>query len=59
MAVSGKVIVTTVGVICITLLGIVYFIFVRQDGSVLATLCSAIGGIVGYYFGIAKAKEEK
>ena len=59
MVVSGKVIVTTVGVICITLLGIVYFIFVRQDGSVLATLCSAIGGIVGYYFGIAKAKEEK
>jgi ABC-type cobalt transport system substrate-binding protein len=59
MVVSGKVIVTTVGITCITLLGIVYFIFVRQDGSVLATLCSAIGGIVGYYFGIAKTKEEK
>ena len=59
MVVSGKVIVTTVGITCVTLLGIVYFIFVRQDGSILATLCSAIGGIVGYYFGIAKAKEEK
>lgn len=59
MVVSGKVIVTTVGITCITLLGIVYFMVVRQDGTVLATLCSAIGGVIGYYFGISKAKEEK
>jgi xanthosine utilization system XapX-like protein len=33
---------------CITTLGIVYFIFVRQDSTVLLSLSSIIGGIVGY-----------
>ena len=40
-----------VGVICLTALGITYFITIRQDGTVLLTLSSIIGGIVGYKIG--------
>jgi len=36
-----------VAVVCIAALGIVYFITVRKDGTVLATLCSVIGYLVG------------
>jgi len=44
-------IIKVVGVICLTALGITYFITIRQDGSVLLTLSSIIGGIVGYKIG--------
>ena len=40
-----------VGVICLTALGITYFITIRHDGTVLLTLSSIIGGIVGYKIG--------
>jgi len=53
---QDKYVLGTVGITCITALGIVYFIFVRQDGSVLATLCSAIGGIIGYLVGAKRRK---
>jgi len=33
----------------ITALGITYFIFIRQDGSVLLSLSSILGGLAGYY----------
>ena len=56
---NDKYIVLMTAIICITLLGIVYFITVRQDGSVLATLSTAIGGIVGYQLGKKKGKEEE
>ena len=35
----------------LTVLGVSYFYFVRQDGTVLLTLSSIIGGIVGYEIG--------
>lgn len=33
----------------ITALGITYFIFIRQDGTVLLSLSSILGGLIGYY----------
>ena len=38
-------------VICITVLGVVYFITIRQDSSVLLSLSSILGGIAGYEYG--------
>lgn len=35
----------------LTVLGVSYFYFVRQDGTVLLTLSSIIGGIVGHAIG--------
>ena len=35
----------------LTVLGVSYFYFVRQDGTVLLTLSSIIGGIAGYVMG--------
>jgi len=53
---SDNVVLGGISVVCITVLGVVYFIFVRQDGSVLATLCSTIGGILGYLIGSKRGK---
>jgi len=44
------------GIIGVTALGISYFAFVRQDGTVLLSLASVIGGIVGYAIGKRKAE---
>ena len=44
----NTVILLSVTVVCLTLLGVTYFIFVRQDSTVLLSLSSIIGGIVGY-----------
>lgn len=41
----------------ITLLGITYFIYIRQDGSVLLALSSILGGFIGYLFGKTSGKE--
>ena len=38
-------------IVCLTALGISYFYFIRQDGTVLLTLSSIIGGIAGYVVG--------
>ena len=38
-------------ILSVTALGIVYFITVRQDGTVLLSLCSIIGGLAGYWLG--------
>lgn len=46
-----------VAIVCVTVLGVVYFVTVRQDGTVLATLSSVIGGIVGYTIGKKKGGE--
>ena len=43
------------GIFGVTALGVTYFVVVRQDGSVLLTLCSVIGGLVGYKLGRKKA----
>jgi len=43
------------GIFGVTALGVTYFVMVRQDGSVLLTLCSVIGGLVGYKIGRKKA----
>ena len=51
--------VAIVAIIGITMLGVSYFIFIRQDGTVLFALSSIIGGIAGYRYGkkvAAKAK---
>ncbi len=44
-------IVTTVVACSIAALGITYFIFVRSDGTVLLSLASILGGLVGYRIG--------
>jgi len=43
-------------IICLTILGVTYFITVRQDSTVLLLLSSFIGGIAGYYFGKHKRR---
>jgi len=43
-------------IVCLTALGISYFYFIRQDGTVLLTLSSIIGGIVGHAIGKRKRK---
>jgi len=43
-------------IISLTILGVTYFITVRQDGTVLLLLSSLIGGIAGYYFGKHKRR---
>jgi hypothetical protein len=45
-----------VAIVCITALGITYFIVIRQDSSVLVSLSSIIGGLVGYAAGRARAR---
>ncbi len=45
-----------VGVVCISLVGAVYMVVFKQNGAVLATICAAIGAIVG---GIAGYKYKK
>lgn len=47
---------TIVAIICITALGITYFILVRKDGSVLLSLSSIIGGLIGYLYGKGRTK---
>ena len=52
--------VAIVAIIGLTLLGISYFIFIRQDSTVLFGLSSIIGGIAGYKYGrraVARAKQ--
>jgi len=46
------------GILGITALGVSYFIFVRQDGSVLLSLASIIGGIIGYTIGRRKSSHK-
>ena len=41
-----------VGIVCVTVLGVTYFITVRQDSTVLLSLSSVIGGLVGFQIGI-------
>ena len=41
---------------CLTALGISYFYLIRQDGTVLLTLSSIIGGIAGYEIGKRRGK---
>ncbi len=43
-------------IVCLTALGISYFYLIRQDGTVLLTLSSIIGGIAGYVIGKGKRK---
>ena len=43
-------------IVCLTALGISYFYFIRQDGTVLLTLSSIIGGIAGYALGKSRGK---
>lgn len=56
--VSDRVIAIITGTVCVTALGITFFVVVRQDGTVLASLTGAIGALVGYLFG-KKTGEEK
>jgi len=48
---SEKVVVKVTAIVCLTALGMVYFVTIRQDSTVLLTLSSIIGGIVGYEIG--------
>ena len=48
---SKSVLAKITAIICLTALGITYFVTIRQDGTVLLTLSSIIGGIVGYQVG--------
>ena len=48
---NDETVVVVVAIICLTILGISYFIYIRQDSTVLTTLASIIGGVAGYIFG--------
>jgi len=50
-------VVKIVAMICLTILGVSYFYLIRQDGTVLLTLSSIIGGIAGYVVG--KSRRER
>lgn len=45
-----------VGVVCITIVGVVYMVVFKQNGAVLATICGAIGAIIGGIAGYAYKK---
>ena len=49
-------IIKIITIICLTALGITYFVTIRQDGTVLLTLSSLIGGIAGYTLGVRKSR---
>jgi len=49
--VDDNTLVKITAIVCLTALGISYFYLIRQDGTVLLTLSSIIGGIVGYEIG--------
>ena len=53
---EDRVLVTIVGILCITALGITYFIVIRSDSTVLLSLSSIIGGIIGYRVGKARRR---
>ena len=40
-----------VGVVCITILAAVYFIVLKQNGTVLGAVCGSIGTIIGLVLG--------
>jgi len=48
---NDETVVVVVGIICLTVLGVTYFVFLRQDSTVLTILASIIGGVIGYRFG--------
>ena len=54
MDLEGDHLTTITAIICLTALGITYFLVVRSDGSVLLSLSSIIGGLVGYRIGRKK-----
>jgi len=56
---DDNVAVAIVAIIGLTMLGVSYFIFIRQDGTVLFTLSSIIGGIAGYRYGKKVATKAK
>jgi len=43
--------VSVFGIGCLTALGIAYFLIIRQDSTVLLSLASIIGGMIGYRMG--------
>jgi hypothetical protein len=53
---EDRILVMIVAIICLTALGITYFLTIRQDSTVLLTLSSIIGGLAGYRIGRKKAK---
>lgn len=53
---QDETVVKVTAIIGLTALGISYFYLIRQDGTVLLTLSSIIGGIAGYVVGKKRAK---
>ena len=43
-------------IVSLTILGVTYFLVVRQDGTILGLLASFIGGIVGYEIGRRRSR---
>jgi len=57
---KDETIIKIVAIICLTILGIAYFAYIRQDSTVFLGLSSIIGGIAGYQLGkIAERKRRK
>ena len=54
---SDKALVVCTGIVGCVVLGVAYFIFIRQDGTVLLSLTGAIGFLAGLLF--PKKEKEK
>lgn len=54
-----EVLLAIVAVICLTLLALTFFVVMRRDSTVLISVSSAIGGIVGYAFRFARERRRR
>ena len=48
---EDQTIVKLAGLVCLTVLAGIYFIYVKQDGAIFGSVTTVIGTIVGYEIG--------
>lgn len=45
--------------VCITVISIVYFVTIKQDGTIFSIVSSVLSMIIGYIFGASRSRGEK
>lgn len=50
-------IVILVSIVSLVITAILYWIIMKQDATILATVSASLGGIIGYYFKILTEKK--
>lgn len=48
---KDRILLGALGVVCVTVLGVTYFLVTKQNGTILATCSGAIGTIIGLVLG--------